>query len=78
MSLLRNKKRKDYLITARCNVQNPFRSLYMNKPRSDAEKDNVRVESVPCNRTRLRYFYDSTPYTYTRNKEGNLMGYIKH
>ena len=78
MSLLRNKKRKDYLITARCNVQDSFRSLYMNKPRSDAEKDNVRVESVPCNRARLRYFYDSTPYTYTRNKEGNLMEYIKH
>ena len=75
MSLLRNKKRKEYLITARCNIQDSFRSLYMNKPRSDAEKDNVRVESIPCNRT---YFYNSTPYTYTRNKEGNLMEYIKH
>ena len=78
MSLLRNKKRKDYLITARCNVQDSFRSLYINKPHSDAEKDNVRVESVPCNGTRVRYFYDDTPYTYTRSREGNLMEYIKH
>ena len=78
MSLLRNKKRKDYLITARCNIQDSFRSLYMNKPRSDAEKDNVRVESTPCNGTRVRYFYDDTPYTYTRSREGNLMEYIKH
>lgn len=78
MSLLRNKKRKEYLITARCNIRDPFRSLYMNKPRSDTEKDNVRVESTPYNRTRLRYFYNSTPYTYTRSKEGNLMEYIKH
>ena len=77
MSTLRNKKRKDYLITARCSVQDPFRSLYMNKPRSDVEKDNVRVESTPCNK-RINYFYNSTPYTYTRDKEGNLMEYIKH
>ena len=78
MSLLRNKKRKEYLITSRCNIRDPFRSLYMNKPRSDTEKDSVRVESTPCNRTRLIYFYNSTPYTYTRSKEGNLMEYIKH
>ena len=78
MSLLRNKKRKEYLITSRCNIRDPFRSLYMNKPRSDTEKDNVRVESTPCNRTMLRYFYNSTPYTYTRSREGNLMEYIKH
>ena len=77
MSTLRNKKRKDYLITARYSVQDPFRSLYMNKPRSDVEKDNVRVESTPCNK-RISYFYNSTPYTYTRGKEGNLMEYIKH
>lgn len=78
MSLLRNKKRRDYLITARCSFYDKFRSLYQNKPRSDSDNDNIRVESTPCNRTRLRYFYDSTPYTYTRNKEGNLMEYIKH
>ena len=78
MSTLRNTKRKDFLITTRCRKENPFRSLTQNIPRSDIAQDNIRVESVPCNRTRLRYFYDSTPYTYTRDKEGNLMEYIKH
>jgi len=77
MSLLRIKKYIRVLVTCRCSMYDPFRSMQYCIPPSNAEQDNIRVEySVRNNRSCL-FNNNEFQYAYTRDKEGNLYDFVR-